>query len=297
MSLERFRRTRMVVLGPRSLVYQAARAMEENHIGAVIVSAPSGLVGIVTDRDLALGVLGGDADPDDTTLEEVMSEGVVTCDIGEDLGEVARLMQEHRVRRIPLVEKGRPVGLVTLDDLILDGSLDSDTLHGIVRAQLEVEALQKPAGALHPRAATTAESRVRALMRARARAEATYANLVQAVSEATGLDRGRAERALFIGTCMLCRRLTPDEGRHLIAQLPSQLRAHLEECLRGPDRSVTTTSIEEELARSLGIDSNAVGEMVRALFAAVSRNVSAGQITEVRGQLPEEMKGLFPAAA
>jgi hypothetical protein len=47
MSLERFRRTRMIVLNRRSTAYQAARAMEDNHIGAVLVSEPPGLVGIV----------------------------------------------------------------------------------------------------------------------------------------------------------------------------------------------------------------------------------------------------------
>ena len=58
MSLERFRRTRMVVLTRHSMAYQAARAMADNHIGSVLVSAPQGLAGMITDRDLALGVLG-----------------------------------------------------------------------------------------------------------------------------------------------------------------------------------------------------------------------------------------------
>src|SRR3546814_10863857 len=115
MSLERFRRTRMVVLGRRSTTYQAARAMADNHIGAILVSQPPGLAGILTDRDLALGVLGGDLDAKTTPLGEVMSEEVVTCDIGADLDEVVRLMREHAVRRIPITENGRPVGLVTFE--------------------------------------------------------------------------------------------------------------------------------------------------------------------------------------
>jgi CBS domain-containing protein len=59
MSLERFRRTRMVVLSRHSTAYQAARAMADNHIGSVLVSEPQGLAGMITDRDLALAVLGG----------------------------------------------------------------------------------------------------------------------------------------------------------------------------------------------------------------------------------------------
>lgn len=297
MSLERFRRTRMVILSRRAMAYQAARAMADHHIGAVLVSEPPGIAGILTDRDLALAVLGGELDPKTTPLGEVMSEEVIACDIGADISEVVRLMQENGVRRIPLTEEGRPVGLVTLDDLIVDGSVGIDALRGIVTAQLEVEAPQKPAGALHPKAPATAEGRARALMRAKARAEATYNRMVEGVADEAGLDRDRAERALLVATCMLCRRLTGDEAQHLIAQLPSMLQPRLDECLGGPDRSVTTGAIESELARSAGVSADSAGESLRAVFKVVSDRVSPGQISEVRGQLPEEMKSLFPAAA
>jgi CBS domain-containing protein/uncharacterized protein (DUF2267 family) len=294
MSLERFRRSRMVILNRRSVAYQAARAMADNHIGAVLVSDSGGLAGMVTDRDLALAVLGGDRDPKTTPLGEVMSEGVVTCDIGADLSEVVRLMKEHGIRRIPLMEGDRPVGLVTFDDLIVDGSVGLNDLREIVEAQLEVEAPQKPAGVLHPQA--PAVGRGRALMRARARAEATYGRLVGAVANAAGLDRDKSERALFLATYMLCRRLTPEEAQNLIAQLPSLLQSQLTDCFDGPDRSVTTQAMTEELARSLNLDSERAGQSLRAVFRVISENVSAGQIEEVRGQLPDEMKALLPAA-
>jgi CBS domain-containing protein len=138
MSLERFRRTRMVVLAPNSMAYQAARAMADNHIGSVLVSEARGLGGILTDRDLALAVLGGDLDPKTTPLGEVMSEGVITCDIKADLDEVVRLMRDQGVRRIPVTKNGRLVGLVTFDDLVVDGSVGPEALRSIVTAQLEV---------------------------------------------------------------------------------------------------------------------------------------------------------------
>ncbi len=59
MSLERFRRMRIVVLNQRSTAYQATRAMTDNHIGAALASQPPEIAGIVTDRGLALAVLGG----------------------------------------------------------------------------------------------------------------------------------------------------------------------------------------------------------------------------------------------
>lgn len=296
MSLERFRRTRMVVLNRRSTPYQAARAMADNHIGAVLVSEPSGIAGIMTDRDLALAVLGGGLDPTSTTLGEVMSEEVVICDINADIDDVVRLMREHGVRRIPLVEAGRPVGLVTFDDLVLDGSVAVEALRGIVTAQLEVEAPQKPAGMLHPASSATAQARTRALVRAKARAEATYGRMVRKVAEATGLHRDRAERALLSATSMLCRRLTPDEANDLVAQLPSALQPRLGRCLDGPDRTVSVKAMEDEVNRSLGVSAERAGEIVRAVVRVLSESVSAGQMAEVRGQLPEEMKALFPSA-
>jgi len=268
--------------------------MADNHIGSILVSGPQGLAGILTDRDLTLSVLGGELDPKTTPLGEVMSEEVVTCNIDADLDEVVCLMREHGVRRIPITENGRPVGLVTFDDLVVDGSVGLDALRSIVTAQLEVEAPQKPAGMLHPtRGEQGATSRTRALMRAQARAEATYNRLVGVVASDAGLDRGRSERALLLGVCMLCRRLAPQEAQHLIAQLPSKLQSRLEQCLDGPDRTVTAEVIREELSRALGLDSEGASKALQAVFKAVSNTVSAGQINEVRGQLPEEMKHLL----
>jgi CBS domain-containing protein/uncharacterized protein (DUF2267 family) len=297
MSLERFRRTRMVVLTRQSMAYQAARAMADHHIGAVLVNAPPGLAGILTDRDLALAVLEGDFDRKMVPLGEVMSEGVVTCDIGADLDDVVRLMREHAVRRIPITKNGRPVGLVTFDDLVVDGAVSVDDLRATVTAQLEVEAPQKPAGTLHPKAPASLEGRTRALMRAKARAEATYNRMVKAVEDATNLDRNRSRWALFLVTCMLCRRLTPDEAQHLIAQLPSKLQPRLDECLSGPDRAVTAQAIKDELGRGLGLDPQGASETLRSVFKIIADSVAAGQIDEVRGQLPEEMRALFPVPA
>lgn len=294
MNLERFRRNKMIVLNQQSMVYQAARAMEDNHIGAVLVSGPQGLAGIVTDRDLALAVLGGDLDPDDTTLVEIMSEGVITCDVSAALDDVAGLMQEHRVRRIPVTDGGRLAGLITFDDLVVDGSINLETLRAIVVAQLEVEAPQKPAGVLHPKGPVGVTGRTRSLMRTKARSEQVYQKLIFNVSDATGLEFERAERASIISLCMLCRRLAPQEARHLIAQLPSMLQPQLDQCLDGPDRMVTADAIREELGRALGAEPGMAESTMQSVFRVVGEAVSEGQIDEVRGGLPADMKYLFP---
>lgn len=143
-----------------------------------------------------------------------------------------------------------------VDDLVLDGSASEDALRSIVTAQLEVEALHKPAGLLHPQGSGRAERRAagpaRALMRAQARAETTYKMMISHVSDhSAGLDIDRSERALFLATCMLCRRLVPGEAQHLVAQLPSRLRPLLDRCMDGSDRSVTAAAITSELGKSL----------------------------------------------
>lgn len=301
MSLDRFRRTKMIVLSSQAMTYQAARAMADNHIGSVLVTDQQGPAGIITDRDLALAVLGGDLDPKVTTLGEVMSEDLVTCDVNGSLEDVVHLMQEHGIRRVPLTDDGRLAGLVTFDDLVVDGSVSKEELRSIAIAQLEAASLLKPEGLLHPGAPARTEDRAagrtRALMRAKARADAAYNKLVKAVATNAKLDHERAERALLLALGMLCRRLMPQEAHHLVAQLPSRLQPHLDKCLDGPDRSVTAESMERELSKTLGLADKEANTALQTVFKAVSDLVAPGQIREVRGQLPEDMKHFFAEPA
>jgi uncharacterized protein (DUF2267 family) len=148
---------------------------------------------------------------------------------------------------------------------------------------------------LHLRASRkSGRRRPDALARAKARAQATYDKLVAAVAETGKLDRVRAERALTVGVCMLCRRLSPEEAHQLVAQLPSLLQSGLEQCLDGPDRNVTITAIEQELGSVLGLDAKEASLALQAICKTVAASVTAGELAEVRGQLPKEMRQLFP---
>jgi len=94
-------------------------------------------------------------------------------------------MQEHGVRRIPITEDGRVVGLVTFDDLVADGAVALDALRAIVTAQSEGSGRK-------------AGGRARVLTRARARAEAIHQKLDLAVADAADLDRPSSERTLLV---------------------------------------------------------------------------------------------------
>lgn len=298
MPLEEYRRPRMIVLSPRSTAYEAARAMADNHIGAVLVHDNQRITGIVTDRDLALEIVAGDLDARSTPLRDIMSDEIVTLDIGASIEDVVRIMREQACRRVPVTEHERPVGLVTLDDLLADGVIDVETAGAIVRAQLEVAARFKPEGVLHPdQVARPEQARGtgRAIARRKARAESAYGRLLRAVERHSGLQqRDRAELALQIVLGCLCRRVTPQEARHLIAQLPSKLHPMLDPFLDGPDKRITTETIENDLARELQMDHEAAGFVLQSICEAVADSVSAGEIEEFRGQLPLNMKDLFP---
>lgn len=131
-------------------------------------------------------------------------------------------------------------------------------------------------------------------MRAQARADATYNRLVMAVARGAALERDRTERELLLGVCMLCRRLIPQEAQHLIAQLPSKLQPQLDKCLDGPDRAVTATAIRDEFTRTVRLGTAEADTALLAVYKADSNAVSPGQINEVRGQLPPDMKELLP---
>jgi uncharacterized protein (DUF2267 family) len=263
--------------------------MGDHHIGAILVGEGRDVVGIVTDRDLVLELIAGDLDPHRTHLRDIMSEPVASIDVGAAAVDAARLMHEHACRRVPITEDGIPVGMVTLDDLCHDGEVFPNQVRAVLSAQLD--------STLPPQSESreVSDRRARTRMRRRARAEGTFHRLLRAVERNSGItDRERAERAIGIVLGAICRRLIPQEARHLIAQLPSKLHADLAECMDGPDKRITTHSIEQELRRELGLEEARAMDVLYGICDAVADGISAGEIDAVRGQLPAGMKELFP---
>ena len=107
-------------------IEQAARLMRDEDIGDVIViNDEGGLVGLLTDRDIAIRAIADGKDPSDTAVRDICSADLVTVRPGEDVGAVAELMRGRAVRRIPVVDGDRPVGIVSLGDLAVDREPDS----------------------------------------------------------------------------------------------------------------------------------------------------------------------------
>lgn len=284
MSLKWYVRPRLVVLKPSAPVFEAARAIEQNNIGAVAVQDRGNLVGIVTDRDLAVRVVGRGLDPNTTTIDEVMTKGVVALSPEDSQSSAIRLMQRYNIRRIPLVDEGRMVGMVTLDDLFLDEAAPIELLGAVVEAQIGEGG---PAGTWSP-----------ARRRSQARAEATYGRMVNKLQADSALETSeQAEIALEVVLESIVRRLPPDEADDLIAQLPSILQPMLRVVLPGPDRLVTRELIIGELVQRLGVEPSRAAEVLAAVGATVADSISAGQVTKLNSQLPKELRGIFPLSA
>jgi CBS domain-containing protein len=98
-------------------VREAARLLVERDVGPLPVVDGDMLIGIVTDRDLVVRVLADDRDPACTTVGEIASTTVVTIDPEEELERARALMAEHHVRRLPVVEEGRLVGILSHGDV------------------------------------------------------------------------------------------------------------------------------------------------------------------------------------
>jgi CBS domain-containing protein len=106
-------------IGESASVVEAARLMREEHIGSLPITDAEKLVGMITDRDITTRVVAESADPKMTSVGDVYSQELVSIEPDKDLEEALQLMARHQVRRLPVVENGRLVGIVAQADIAL----------------------------------------------------------------------------------------------------------------------------------------------------------------------------------
>jgi CBS domain-containing protein len=107
---------------PRSIaasasVVEAARLMREAHVGSLPITDDETLVGMITDRDITTRVVAEAADPSTTSVEDVYSRDLISVEPDQDLEDALQLMARHQVRRLPVVENKRLVGIVAQADI------------------------------------------------------------------------------------------------------------------------------------------------------------------------------------
>jgi CBS domain-containing protein len=106
-------------IGASASVVEAARLMREGHIGSLPITDDGKLVGMITDRDITTRVVAEAADPKMTSVGDVCSRDLISVEPDESLEEAVQLMARHQVRRLPVVENGRLVGIVAQADIAL----------------------------------------------------------------------------------------------------------------------------------------------------------------------------------
>lgn len=109
-----------ILLPASTPVLEAARQMRENDIGDVVVEKAGKLCGIVTDRDIVIRAVAEGKNVETTDLESICSKEVTSVSPDQSEEEAVRLMRQKSIRRLPVIENGKVVGIVSLGDLAID---------------------------------------------------------------------------------------------------------------------------------------------------------------------------------
>ena len=134
----------VVCCNPTTTVLAAARLMRHRHVGDVIVvddpQTDQTPIGLVTDRDIVVEVLGKELDPAKVTVREIMRTPVVVAGTSEDVAQAIERMKLHGVRRIPIMDENlKLAGVVCLDDLLARLASDAAALAAIVSHEQDRE--------------------------------------------------------------------------------------------------------------------------------------------------------------
>jgi CBS domain-containing protein len=123
-------------VAPDSTVYDAIALMAEKGIGAVLVIPEGRLVGIVSERDYARKVILQGRSSKDTRVKEIMTTDLVAVTPDNTVDECMRIVTHHRIRHLPVLDRGDLVGIVSIGDLvnavIADQAHTIDQLHGYI---------------------------------------------------------------------------------------------------------------------------------------------------------------------
>ena len=106
-------------------IVEAARIMRDGDIGDAIVLEGGEVGGIVTDRDIVVRGVAEGRDAESTSVSDVYTSGIEAIEPGASVDDALRKMREADIRRLPVVDGGRPVGIISLGDLAVEREPDS----------------------------------------------------------------------------------------------------------------------------------------------------------------------------
>lgn len=122
MKIQEIMTDKIVAVSQHEPVSHAARLMKRHNLGVLPVCDDKGhLRGILTDRDIVTRCIAADMAPEDTKIREIMSRGIRTCSSQDDIKTALDSMSREQIRRLPIVDEGKLVGMVSLGDLARSG--------------------------------------------------------------------------------------------------------------------------------------------------------------------------------
>lgn len=132
----------VVSITPGESAALAARLLSRHNVGSLPVCGEDGnLRGIVTDRDIITRCIAAEEDPAQTPVRDIMTRNCTTVSPDDDPREATRLMAAKQVRRLPVVEKGKVVGMVSLGDLATSHAFDMETSKALSEISEQVKKL------------------------------------------------------------------------------------------------------------------------------------------------------------
>jgi len=120
MSLEvrNFMVSNVITIETSALVMDAVKIMNQHMIGCLVVNKNGSPVGMVTERDLLKRLLAESKNPEKTRIQEIMSKPLIVAKPDMEIEEVIKFMFDRKIKKIPIVEDGKLLGLVTFTDLL-----------------------------------------------------------------------------------------------------------------------------------------------------------------------------------
>ena len=124
---------------PGETAAAAAKVMREKDIGSLVVVEDGRPTGIVTERDLVTKVAAADLQPSRVFVKDIMTSPLVAVHPHEEVAEAAKLMSQRKIRRLPVVQEGKLVGMITENDIIRIWPTLIEVTREYARAGLESE--------------------------------------------------------------------------------------------------------------------------------------------------------------